>query len=185
MLVLDAPNRDALSAEGGSVAGSSLQMGLDLLIAEGLSRGGDKDVAVFLNGQRVEGRVESWAGGLVLKSMYQQAENYATEPHANLHLNAAKYGKAANFVVAQDPNFTTTMWDGINEKNLETVVDGVTQKARVAATPLELKEEEVAEFAYEIFVRIAQDIPIVDDVKVPFASEVRSRILKERKQALP
>ncbi len=177
VLVLEASARGTMSVTGASAAGSPVQAGMGLLMIEGISRGGDYDAAVFMNGQRIEGKAESWGGSIALKSLFQQAQDYAAQPHADLHLNAGKYANAANFVVTQDPNFTTIMWDAINEKNLEVIIEGVTQKAKLAAPTLDLRGDEITELAYEIFVRIVQDIPIVDEIKVPFASEVKNRLL--------
>ncbi len=178
VIVLEGTARGAIPLSGETPEANPVQTGMDLIQMEGISRGGDYDAAVFLNGQRVEGKVENWGGAMALKALYQQAADYAAQPHADLHVNAGKYANGANFVVVQDPNFTTVMWGTIIEKNLEAVVEGVTQKAKLAAPAMDFKGDEIAELAYEIFVRIVQDIPILDEIKVPFASQVKSRLLK-------
>ncbi len=177
VLVLEASAQGTMSLTGASVAGSPVQAGMGLLMVEGISRGGEYEAAVFMNGQRIEGKAESWGGSIALKSLFQQAQDYAAQPHADLHLNAGKYANAANFVVTQDPNFTTAMWDAINEKKIDVLIEGVTQKAKLAAPAMDFKGDEIAELAYEIFVRIVQDIPILDEIKVPFAVEVKSSLI--------
>jgi hypothetical protein len=176
--VLDATARDDVPLTGELAAVTPVQTGMELFLMEGISRGGDYDAAIFSNGQRTEGTVESWGGGMALKNLYRQAYDYAAQPHADLHLNADKYGNAANLVVIQDPNFATVMWNAINEKNLDLLIDGVTQKAKTVAPVLTFNGEEIPEFAYEIFVRIVQNVPLLDDVKVPLASEIKSHLLK-------
>ncbi len=177
VIALEGTAQGAMALSGSSPGDNPVQTGMDLILMEGISRGGDYDAAVFLNGQRVEGKVESWGGAMALKSLYQQAADYAAQPHVDLHINTGKYANAANFVVVQDPNFTTVMWDAINEKNLDVVLEGVTQKAKLAAPALDFKGDEIAELAYEIFVRIFQDMPILDEIKVPMAAKVKSRLL--------
>ncbi len=176
VIVLEATARGALSMPETTPAEIPMQTGMDLIMIEGISREGDYDVAVFLNGQRIEGKVESWGGGMALKNLYQQARDYAAQPHVDLHINKKKYGNAANFVVVQDQDFSTKMWNAINEKNLEVVVEEVSQKARAAAPTMDLKGEEVSELAFEIFVRIVQDIPLVDEVKIPLSTDVKNRL---------
>jgi hypothetical protein len=178
VVVLESTAKDVVPLTGEVAGVNSVQTGMVFLIVEGISRGGDYDTAVFMNGQRIEGKVESGGGSMALKSLYQQAYDYIAQTHADLHINTDKYGNAANLVVIQDPNFTTMMWNAINEKNLDQLIEGITQKAKTVAPVLTFNGNEIPEFAYEIFVRIVQDVPLLDDVKVPLASEMKARLLK-------